>query len=120
MRLKSICTDEIIHQISIHAPLTGCDDTQLKEVTNTADISIHAPLTGCDKPTGDVKPRTLHISIHAPLTGCDFTNLNQFYSSKISIHAPLTGCDLGLLSLLFAYGIFQSTHPLRDATILPF
>ena len=48
MRLKSICTDEIIHQISIHAPLTGCDDTQLKEVTNTADISIHAPLTGCD------------------------------------------------------------------------
>ena len=34
----------------------------------------------------------------------------------ISIHAPLTGCDASLPNVL-SYGIiFQSTHPLRDAT----
>ena len=35
-----------------------------------ADISIHAPLTGCDKViTRD--EQFMAISIHAPLTGCD-------------------------------------------------
>ena len=38
------------------------------------------------------------------------------FSASISIHAPLTGCDF-LLSASNSRGIvFQSTHPLRDAT----
>ena len=34
----------------------------------------------------------------------------------ISIHAPLTGCDIVRLFDALGTGIFQSTHPLRDAT----
>ena len=36
--------------------------------------------------------------------------------SEISIHAPLTGCDPVLYVKVDGKDIFQSTHPLRDAT----
>ena len=57
------------------------------------------------------------ISIHAPLTGCDLSNIvGQYMADLISIHAPLTGCD-DIKSLnLELTALFQSTHPLRDAT----
>ena len=35
----------------------------------------------------------------------------------ISIHAPLTGCDSTLPLRLMPFTSFQSTHPLRDATL---
>ena len=35
----------------------------------------------------------------------------------ISIHAPLAGCDVAALSVKPVRKIFQSTHPLRGATI---
>ena len=39
-----------IPNISIHAPLAGCDvDKLAKEESLKAKISIHAPLAGCDK-----------------------------------------------------------------------
>ena len=37
-----------------------------------SDISIHAPLAGCDMVVY-VSERTAQISIHAPLAGCDYT-----------------------------------------------
>ena len=36
-------------KISIHAPLTGCDD-EFGKIRIHCTISIHAPLTGCDVP----------------------------------------------------------------------
>ena len=59
-------------------------------------ISIHAPLTGSDVEDGDKCATNYLISIHAPLTGSDFF-ANQFPD-------PLM--------------LFQSTLPLRGATIL--
>ena len=81
------------------------------------------------------------ISIHAPLAGCDSLH-KVFYHTKatISIHAPLAGCDRSIsshrLSILINFnprtpcGVrrqcnsdrrksqqFQSTHPLRGATM---
>ena len=102
--------------ISIHAPLTGCDD-------NPFTFNLHPYIFQSTHPLRDAtnkshvlfilivnfNPRTPYgmrhtfnlntvplslISIHAPLTGCDFSN--QFKScivNLISIHAPLTGCD---------------------------
>ena len=35
----------------------------------------------------------------------------------ISIHAPLTGCDIMFGAQMVAVYVFQSTHPLRDATL---
>ena len=56
------------------------------------------------------------ISIHAPLTGCDFNRTLTKVNPVISIHAPLTGCDPAGLLVEFFLLLFQSTHPLRDAT----
>ena len=79
-------------------------------------ISIHAPLTGSDKtpPTGIVDRM---ISIHAPLTGSDssivicFTSLKNFNPRSPYGERPLHG-------IRFHQRIpFQSTLPLRGATL---
>nr|DAQ64152.1 MAG TPA: hypothetical protein [Caudoviricetes sp.] len=58
-------------EISIHAPLTGCDDPDDLADIDICDISIHAPLTGCDMDFPARSCILIDISIHAPLTGCD-------------------------------------------------
>ena len=60
---------------------------------NLAHISIHAPLTGCDNVLHGLG-LLFDISIHAPLTGCDHIVAVVFVLDLISIHTPLTGCDL--------------------------
>ena len=57
------------------------------------------------------------ISIHAPLAGCDASRCLSSSSTHISIHAPLAGCDPGTGRVQNAHSQFQSTHPLRGATI---
>ena len=104
--------------ISIHAPLTGCD---LRSAHQDSGTSYFNPRT----PYG-VRPCQVHlplcpqhISIHAPLAGCDFPLLLGGLGFHISIHAPLAGCDFVSGGVLTVLGIFQSTHPLRDATFSP-
>ena len=124
--------------ISIHAPLAGCDQFRIPAGV-LCQISIHAPLAGCD-PMLLAIPHRKKISIHAPLAGCDFLGLFQLplggdfnprtpcgvrlYTRctprccyrRISIHAPLAGCDPPLRSKI-SFQVFQSTHPLRGATM---
>ena len=100
--------------ISIHAPLTGCDadDATHRLVT---DISIHAPLTGCDQQQilfiyakADFNPRTPY---GMRLYDCtDDVGATQFQSTH-----PLRDATLHLLKQALEQ-LFQSTHPLRDAT----
>ena len=81
----------------------------------TVDISIHAPLAGCDS-VDQRHGLGAAISIHAPLAGCDLLRISTTEATDAfqSTH-PLrgaTGCSpIGSLIL-----IFQSTHPLRGAT----
>ena len=104
-------------QISIHAPLTGCDVFMLGSwKRQEGSISIHAPLTGCDKSAqvnysvqNNFNPRTPYGMRHKkskkasdmcrfqsthPLRDATFEMLGHVKSLEhISIHAPLTGCD---------------------------
>ena len=96
-------------------PLRGATISKML-IYDASNISIHAPLAGCDQsclPTGENQPRfqSTHplrgatgwkiilwscrtISIHAPLAGCDRCSRMMARSSfLISIHAPLAGCD---------------------------
>ena len=59
------------------------------------------------------------ISIHAPLAGRDRvpSRLSNPFTD-ISIHAPLAGRDLILFFVFVALLLFQSTRPLRGATLL--
>ena len=148
-------------EISIHAPLAGCDCPSQRYGSRTCRfqsthplrgateltaplghdliISIHAPLAGCDgaypgrgSDLHHFNPRTpcgvrpecsrcgdvvTRISIHAPLAGCDLFVLGDEPVLHISIHAPLAGCDGEKVVIFSGGGKFQSTHPLRGATV---
>ena len=61
------------------------------------------------------------ISIHAPLAGRDLDMEYETLSDlNISIHAPLAGRDWRYVHLAQARVVFQSTRPLRGATLRPF
>ena len=104
--------------ISIHAPLTGCDIAFIKDRYDLTAISIHAPLTGCDRTK--YHPYQLALMYFNPRTPYGmrlFCLWNFFIDAVISIHAPLTGCDDVVIIVCLVKSIFQSTHPLRDATV---
>ena len=57
------------------------------------------------------------ISIHASHAGCDDRMSKGAIGVDISIHASHAGCDTNTDKDMTAYLIFQSTHPMRDATL---
>ena len=109
--------DLAVGDISIHAPLAGCDGAGSFVYSSNISISIHAPLAGCDldflHPYGYNKhfnPRTpcgvrppfrwslRHLYHFNPRTPCGvrlFVKQGIVKLSGISIHAPLAGCDQG-------------------------
>ena len=127
-------------QISIHAPLTGCDFNLLL-ILLLLRISIHAPLTGCDKEvltslerlSWNFNPRTPYgmrpVENVQPFTVISYFNPRTPYGMRLSYQA-LTCPHLTNFNPRTPYGMrprillnqqtfieFQSTHPLRDATI---
>ena len=106
-----------MEDISIHAPLAGCDAAH-QHHRGDRRISIHAPLAGCDR-KNLVQHAPANISIHAPLAGCDAHHNAEAPNKSISIHAPLAGCDKSCERSQKRILRFQSTHPLRGATRQP-
>ena len=105
-----------VKDISIHAPIVGCDAKRGTAVHKAIEfqsthpswgatvifsirccysiISIHAPIVGCDLDEYFVQEIIDNISIHAPIVGCDFHCFEQWSNVVgISIHAPIVGCD---------------------------
>ena len=81
-------------------------------------ISIHAPLTGSDFQYKLIIIDGFDISIHAPLTGSDsLSRISCSVPRSISIHAPLTGSDCAKCTKIQLEIVFQSTLPLRGATL---
>ena len=128
-----------IRSISIHAPREGCDVGRIilspisllfqsthpvrgatyaiAQVLGVTVISIHAPREGCDAPAVYVTFPFCRISIHAPREGCDRRRILINCSGKISIHAPREGCDCHFDNPHGHAVEFQSTHPVRGATM---
>ena len=125
--------------ISIHAPREGCDEIvcggivvfltfQSTHPVRGATVSMPAklmvfifqsthPVRGA---TGvrQQHDRDAHISIHAPREGCDGDDgQEQSAGGDISIHAPREGCDYLHYLLHCSIKSFQSTHPVRGATL---
>ena len=61
--------------------------------------------------------RHADISIHASRMGCDRGVWTVVQDRGISIHASRMGCDLSS-AMACQSGVFQSTHPVWDATVL--
>ena len=103
--------------ISIHAPLAGRDFEPLRVVLRV-EISIHAPLAG-----RDLIPRAacFFIAYFNPRAPCGARLALVLHGSQIleiSIHAPLAGRDRLTSGRLLPTSLFQSTRPLRGATLL--
>ena len=127
--------------ISIHAPHAGCDHCPewLRSCASYFNprtpcgvrpalwiseeqmirISIHAPHAGCDQ---SHKVSKLQVCDFNPRTPCGvrLDALDCINGTEISIHAPHAGCDYRQLSGTCCLTGFQSTHPMRGATILEF
>ena len=103
--------------ISIHAPLAGRDIVLISAFLMLSQISIHAPLAGRDQLARLFTPEQM-ISIHAPLAGrdcrgpCMLRIAKQFQSTR-----PLRGATVACTAGIMMF-IFQSTRPLRGATRL--
>ena len=102
-------------RISIHASHAGCD-TRVQDFA--CKRTYFNPRIPCGmRPDIDCpgyKPG--EISIHASHAGCDLQSGKRAHSRKISIHASHAGCDLVEFIFPFLSTLFQSTHPMRDAT----
>ena len=126
--------------ISIHAPREG-GDAVVGGQSLLASISIHAPREGGDgqiplqtqheiqfQSTPPVRGATTHhglihcvrrISIHAPREGGDDrVPVLPRIGPVISIHAPREGGDFWIQWMLCDSKGFQSTPPVRGATIV--
>ena len=82
-------------------------------------ISIHAPLAGCDNLGGGVIGHLLYFNPRTPCGVRPYVR-GLVDQDSISIHAPLAGCDVECGLRLIGYSQFQSTHPLRGATLSGF
>ena len=126
-------------QISIHASRMGCDtlDIARRAVTyrdfnpripygmrpkhktrkhGWTPISIHASRMGCDRADGRPVGRTHHFNPRIPYGMRRAGRARQGRPGRISIHASRMGCDLPLMLICGALLLFQSTHPVWDAT----
>ena len=76
-------------------PRTPCGVRRQKTVTRwlDRDISIHAPLAGCDYTNLDVNLFYTPFQSTHPLRGATRLIVAELDSGDISIHAPLAGCD---------------------------
>ena len=79
-------------------------------------VSIHAPREGSDMPRKTVK-QLKQVSIHAPREGSDNMTRPSAAAIPVSIHAPREGSDLLPSPSLPNASAFQSTLPVKGATV---
>ena len=97
-------------------PLRGATGGRLFHHCGWSHFNPRAPC-GARPATLFVARKGGNISIHAPLAGRDPGELQVSESALISIHAPLAGRDFFFGFRILPAPLFQSTRPLRGATI---
>ena len=103
--------------ISIHTPHAGSDSICHK-VRDTRSISIHTPHAGSDDRMSFTMDLFNDFNPHSPC-GERLCRQNFLqYTSSISIHTPHAGSDVCPTLQLHPQEIFQSTLPMRGATVL--
>ena len=130
--------ERVVNHISIHAPLAGSDNLYAFFAQINLDFNPRSPC-GERLLTGEAKADADRFQSTLPLRGATVAVLEQRVKNLISIHAPLAGSDEAhhILSRTYKnfnprspcgerpsprlqsiYGaIFQSTLPLRGATV---
>ncbi len=94
----------------------GVRQIQMMDIMAINDISIHAPIVGCDFFTSVVPSKLVLFQSTHPSWGATTLTRKQTELLRISIHAPIVGCDVARSASAVSTGIFQSTHPSWGAT----
>ena len=102
--------------ISIHAPRAGGDVLLFLPDHNHARISIHAPRAGGDQGRRRYSQAENDFNPRPPCGGRHRDKLFSL-SNEISIHAPRAGGDINGCVLVRKKFSFQSTPPVRGATL---
>ncbi len=105
MRLLCSVSYSLCRLISIHAPVKGATQGDIKNITIDA-ISIHAPVKGATRCRADAPTNADMISIHAPVKGA--TSRSTTVSSVSNDFNPRTreGCD----SIADSDRMYQKRH----------
>ena len=103
--------------ISIHAPRAGCDHFRRGDPAIGGSISIHAPRAGCDASLMSAGRSNFNFNPRTPCGVRLQRSLRRSVPPRISIHAPRAGCDADAAFKPAGHILFQSTHPVRGATI---
>ena len=98
-------------------PLRGATTIPERHIAYRRVISIHAPLAGCDHPARCSSRQGHHFNPRTPCGVRHPVASGDGHGHGISIHAPLVGCDAGYDYDTVQDRVFQSTHPLRGATL---
>ena len=106
------------HDISIHAPHAGRDESRRFRYVRDRHFNPRAPCGARQRIPLESLPCT-NISIHAPHAGRDQKRRQKPGKKKlISIHAPHAGRDGRAKWYTIPKSVFQSTRPMRGATKL--
>ena len=87
---------KVFADISIHAPLAGCDHAAIRALLGLLRFQSTHPLRGATPSTVSVAVPSAFQSTH-PLRGATLLSWSFLTFFNISIHAPLAGCDVHLL-----------------------
>ena len=97
-------------------PIRGATPHSCRHTFATLIFQSTRPIRGATR--GHKRPaQSQRISIHAPHTGRDAVTTGLSWASRISIHAPHTGRDSNIQIRAGDGHVFQSTRPIRGATL---
>ena len=105
--------------ISIHAPLAGCDIDDLIPYANNAKFQSTHPSRGATRAIWIPHSWRKYFNPRAPCGARQRQHDALLRQPLISIHAPLAGRDSASMTHFFASPLFQSTRPMRGATVGP-
>ena len=117
MRLWVLWVFSNILPISIHASHAGCDDYRRIFRLDNANFNPRIP---CGMRLYRQQGEQKQMLYFNPRIPCGMRPIQQICEQlriDISIHASHAGCDEKLTIKATKYRKFQSTHPMRDATL---
>ena len=126
--------------ISIHAPHAGCDRSATSSSWLRQRFQSTHPMRGATWPSAGISACSKNFNPRTPCGVRPIVKFHALLALGISIHAPHAGCDLVVFSVYICTGnfnprtpcgvrlivkqiisaplkIFQSTHPMRGATL---
>ena len=114
---NGLSNNMLCNDISIHAPHTGRDSTWGAPSATCWGFQSTRPIRGATRPACARPCRRAYFNPRAPYGARLKINIMLAVAQDISIHAPHTGRDYDSQQCVVHDYPFQSTRPIRGATV---